>query len=340
MAATLGRQANFWVITTEIDRLISVFPSDAPLASTLAVILMTLTAGVFLLQQQAQRRARFIYSSRVTGLTRLDLGRWRWPATLALLAVGFVATLVPWLAVLGASLLRAQSGAFTGANLTLQRYAVLFSGSQPQASLSTSVLLAVVAATVASVLGLGVAYFNLRLKLRSARFLDGVSLLPSAVPAIVIALALVTVWSISGVPDPIYKSPFILVTAYTILYLPLAVRYSGTGLVSHPSTQDYAARCCGAGGLTTVWRILLPALRPWLLGTWLTIFAISMRELVASLIVRPAGMTTTAVYIFERFEQGDMGQGMAMAVVTLVVTVVVLGAASRFGTGPGEQAVF
>jgi iron(III) transport system permease protein len=75
-----------------------------------------------------------------------------------------------------------------------------------------------------------------------------------------------------------------------------------------------------------------------LLGTWLTVFAISMRELVASLIVRPPGVNTTAVYIFERFEQGDMGQGMAMAFVTLAVTVTVLAGASRLGASPAGQA--
>ncbi|HEX6512828.1 MAG TPA: hypothetical protein VF157_11045, partial [Chloroflexota bacterium] len=64
--------------------------------------------------------------------------------------------------------------------------------------------------------------------------------------------------------------------------------------------------------------------------TWLTVFAISMRELVASLIVRPPGTTTTAVYIFERFEQGDAGQGMAMATVTLTFTALVLLMARKF----------
>ncbi|MBV8085413.1 MAG: iron ABC transporter permease [Chloroflexi bacterium] len=339
VAATLGRQANIWVITTEIQRLITTFPSDAPLAATLSLALVAVTAGLFVAQARLQRRARPVTSVRLATLVPYELRRWRWPACALLAAMAAVASVAPWLAVLASSVLRAQSGPLSAANLTLQRYALLLSTSQPRLALGTSLWLAGIAATVATALGLTVAYLHVRLRQPGAQLLDGASLLPGSVPAIVIALGLLTMWSVLPTPDAVYRSPIVVALAYTVLYLPLSVRYATAALASQSPRLEQMARSCGASSSAAMWRIVLPQLRPWLVGSWLTVFAISIRELVASLIVRPPGSQTTAVYIFERFEQGDLGQGMAMALVTLVVTLTLLAMATRLGVPAGEQAV-
>ena len=49
-----------------------------------------------------------------------------------------------------------------------------------------------------------------------------------------------------------------------------------------------------------------------------------MRELVASILLLPPGTDTTATFIFNQFEQGDISVAMAMATVTILLTTVVL----------------
>jgi iron(III) transport system permease protein len=66
-------------------------------------------------------------------------------------------------------------------------------------------------------------------------------------------------------------------------------------------------------------------------------FAIGMRELENSLIVRPPGTVTNSYFMWQSFTQGNPLSGMAMAVVTLVVTSIALlavrGLAGRVSVG-------
>lgn len=333
VAATLGRLAGYWVLPTEIHRLVSTFPSDQALAATLSLLLILVMLVVFLLQRRVQQQVAFVFSARVAGEVPQRLGRWRWPAFAALLGLALLG-IVPWVGALLTSLLRAVSRGLRLDNLTAERYGELLVAGPAQQSLTTSVVQAAIAATAAATLGLAVAYIAARARAPGARALDGISLLPAAIPSIVIAIAILTLWNLSPVPDSVYRSPIILAICYTALHLPHAVRYATAGLAARPASLEWAARVSGASAPRAWAAVLLPALRPWLLATWLLVFAVSARELVSSLLVRPAGTTTTAVYIYQHFEQGDLGQGMAMAMVTLTLTGAVLVVAQRVAAGP------
>ncbi len=67
-------------------------------------------------------------------------------------------------------------------------------------------------------------------------------------------------------------------------------------------------------------------------------FTISIRELVASLLVLPPSVETSATFIFAQFEQGEVSIGMAMAVVsvwtynTMFITSATYGAKTKRGS--------
>ena len=62
-------------------------------------------------------------------------------------------------------------------------------------------------------------------------------------------------------------------------------------------------------------------------------FTISIRELVASLLVLPPSVETSATFIFAQFEQGEVSIGMAMAVVSVGLTTIC--AATTYGAKQG-----
>ena len=70
--------------------------------------------------------------------------------------------------------------------------------------------------------------------------------------------------------------------------------------------------------------IVLPLVFPALLAAMLMVFAVASRELVTSLLLSPAGTQTVAVFIWRQFEQGSVGQGMAMASLTLLTGLVLM----------------
>ena len=70
---------------------------------------------------------------------------------------------------------------------------------------------------------------------------------------------------------------------------------------------------------------------PALGASLMIVFAIASRELVTSLLLAPSGVQTVSIFIWRQFEQGSIGQGMAMGVVSMAVSGTLLMLASRLG---------
>ena len=84
-----------------------------------------------------------------------------------------------------------------------------------------------------------------------------------------------------------------------------------------PSIRD-AARSLGASRGRIVWRIFVPMLRPGLLTGLLLVFVEVMKEMPATLLLRPFGWDTLAVRIFEMTSEGEWERA-ALPAVTLVL---------------------
>ena len=85
-----------------------------------------------------------------------------------------------------------------------------------------------------------------------------------------------------------------------------------------PSIRD-AARSLGAGQWETVRRVYLPMLRPGLLTAGLLVLVDVMKEMPATLLLRPFGWDTLAVRIYELTSEGEWERAALPAVALLVV---------------------
>ncbi|NMC24227.1 MAG: ABC transporter permease subunit, partial [Serratia sp.] len=92
---------------------------------------------------------------------------------------------------------------------------------------------------------------------------------------------------------------------------------------------DAAARVHGASAAQTLRLILLPLVLPSLLASMMMVFAVASRELVTSLLLSPAGVQTVSVFVWRQFEQGSVGDGMAMASVAVLLSLTLMLAAFR-----------
>ncbi|WP_292270293.1 ABC transporter permease subunit [Marivita sp.] len=102
--------------------------------------------------------------------------------------------------------------------------------------------------------------------------------------------------------------------------MPQPVRYATAAFHQIGDNLEAAARVAGASSLRAFSRILIPLIAPSLLAAMLLVFAVATRELVASIVVAPVGVSTISTYIWRQFEQGSVGLGMAMAFVTILIT--------------------
>ena len=191
-------------------------------------------------------------------------------------------------------------------------------------ALGTSLSLALGSALIVGALGLLAAWLVMVQKIKGRGMVDALSLMPAALPGVVVGVGLILLWNQPFWPRSPYNTLWMLLLSYCCLLLPWPVRYVGSALRQLGPNLEPAARVHGASPLQALRLIVLPLVFPALLAAMLMVFAVASRELVTSLLLSPAGTQTVAVFIWRQFEQGSVGQGMAMASLTLLTGLVLM----------------
>lgn len=322
--AALGRRAGFDVLVTGIDLRVSDWPIDLPGAAILSLVLVILSFGAFLVQRWIlTRRSYQTTNGKPQAFEKRELGSWTVPVLIGFGSVAFLATAVPLLGILATALSRTISGGLTWSNLGTSNFeAILGDGTGALRALGTSLSLGVAAAVITGFLGALSAYAVVKSQMRGRGVLDVLTILPNALPGIVVAVGLILAWNQPWLPVTPYNTALILLLAYCCILLPQPVRYATAAFHQVGDNLEAASRVFGATPMTAFRRILLPLILPSLVASMLLVFAVATRELVASILVAPVGMQTISTYIWRQFEQGSVGLGMAMAFVTILITTV------------------
>ena len=317
--AALGPRAGLLMLTVGIEKKLADWPIDLPGASLLSLLLMAVALLAWWLQK------RLTGDKEVTSVTGkpgensvAELGWLALPATLLMASVGGVAVMLPEASMVLTSLMSTLSGGIHGDNFTLRHFTALFAQQGDALSaLGTSLSLALASALIVGVIGLLAAWLVLVQKMKGSAIVDALSLMPAALPGVVVGVGLILLWNQPFWPVSPYNTGFMLLLSYCCLLLPWPVRYVGSALRQLGHNLEPAARVHGATPLQALRLIVMPLVFPALLAAMLMVFAIASRELVTSLLLAPAGTQTVAVFIWRQFEQGSPGQGMAMASLTL-----------------------
>jgi iron(III) transport system permease protein len=156
-----------------------------------------------------------------------------------------------------------------------------------------------------------------------------------ALPGVVVALALValaTRWL-----DPLYDTLALLVAAFVIRFLPQAIQGQEAGLQQIGANLTDAARGLGATRMRAFWRVVMPILAPSAAAAWAVVFLTSVKELPATLVLRPLGFDTLPVRIWTPASNGLYPETGPAALVLVLVSIVPLYLllARRRGLVPG-----
>lgn len=324
--AALGTRAGVLMLTTDIEKKLADWPVDLSGAALLSVVLVAIALSAWGLQKKLTGHHDVTsVTGKPTENTGADAGGWTLPIVTAMAAVGAIAVVLPGLSMALSGVLGTLSGGVTFQNVTLSHYAALFSQhGDALLALGTSLSLAVGAACITGFVGLLVSWQVVVQKIKGRGVLDALSLMPAALPGIVVGVGLILLWNRSFWPVSPYNSWVILLLSYCCLLLPWPVRYVGSALRQLGGNLEPAARVHGASAFQALRFIVMPLVSPALLAAMLMVFAIASRELVTSLLLAPAGTQTVSVFIWRQFEQGSVGQGMAMATLTLIAGLVLM----------------
>ena len=275
-------------------------------AALLSLQLLAVTGVVLFAESRIGADDSGAYASRGNrGAAELRLGLWRYPA-LALPALVAVLALVLPIGIFAMWLVRGGPG-YEFAQLS-------FSWSYGWNSIYVSALAALASVLVALPIALRSASEDSRLADLTAR----VPYVGYATPGIVLAIALLG-FSLDVVP-PLYKTLPLLVFAYVVRFMPQAVGSVRTSAMQVDRRLIEAARTLGRSRTGAFRAVTLPLIAPGVVTGAALVFLTTMKELPATLLLRPIGFDTLVVYIWRVEEAGLYGQAAIPALVLVVVS--------------------
>ncbi|HEX5616056.1 MAG TPA: iron ABC transporter permease [Acidimicrobiia bacterium] len=271
-------------------------------------LLLATVALVVVITERVHARRRVL--TEAVGRARpalTPLGRWRWPA------VGFVASVVG-VALVGPVIVLVQwTLRGVAGDVALHADRLVTDG-------WTTAWLGLVTAFVAVAVVLPVAFLTTRHRSWAGGAANTLVVSGFALPGLVVALALV--FFVLQVPafGSLYQTYSLLIAAYVVHFGSQAMRASQVAVSGVPRRVDDAARSLGASRMRRLVTVDLPLMRGGLAAGMGLVLLSTMKELPATLVLRPLGSDTLATRIWASASEGFYAEAGLAALVLLVLS--------------------
>ena len=281
---------------------------DGATASMLASVLVLICLVLLVAEVGARGRGRYarVDSGAAREIPPARLGRARWPLTgamTALVGLGLglpLGTLVYWLAT-GNSAGEFDLGALLGDTWS-------------------SLQLGLGAAALTTLAALPISLLSVRYPGIWTTLVERVAYLPFALPGITVALALI-VLSLHHLPT-FYNSTALLMVAYAILSLPLALVGVRAALAQAPPLHEEVARSLGVRPAMALVRVTIPRILPGLGAAAALVFLATVTELTATLLLAPIGTETLATGFWAKASSFRYGAAAPYAAMMVAISAV------------------
>lgn len=273
---------------------------DRTSAAALALVLIALTLIVIWFE----RRYRGDYLPQRTAMqkpSRISLGKTQPLAVIALTSAAMIGVGIPLYSLLNWSIIGSST-----ADL----------GEIAEALLG-STLVAFGSGFLVSLVALAVVIWVVRFPSRFSRGIEFSIWATHALPAIVVALALVFVGA--NLLPGIYQTVWMLIFAYLILFLPNALSAISTPIAQVPKTLEQVANSLGVKGNRTLYKVVLPMATPGIIAGAALVSLTVLKELPATLLLRPTELHTLAIRLWSATEELQFAQAAPYALLLVVL---------------------
>jgi iron(III) transport system permease protein len=325
----IGRPARIDVFTTQIQSATTAAPPEFGVASALSLTLLVVCLIAVYFYRRATRNAEAFATITGKGYrpTRIELGRWRWPVSIAICVVFLLALGLPLLTLTWQSFFRNLSQPFMGSPppATLENYRYILRYPIFLEAVRTSVVVSAMAATVVVGLTLVMAWMARRSASRFAWLLDALASAPIAIPSVIVGASILFTYLV--IPIGVYDTIWILLIAYVTLSLPYGMRFASSGITQIHRELEEAAATSGATTGQIIARVVLPLITPFLLAAWIYVFVLSVRELGASIFLIGPGTNVLGTISLTMWEEGgSYGAVSALAIVQILPLLLIVAA--------------
>jgi iron(III) transport system permease protein len=276
-------------------------------AATLSLVLVVISVIFVWLEfvVRGDGRAATVGAGVSHAPDRLDLGANRIPAAALLVGVVVVTLAIPLVLVLRWFFEAAGTGVDSSELLGAVRQTVFVSFLATVGAIFFAVPAAVLAA---------------RVKARWAQSTERTVFVIHALPGIVIGLAVVYL-GIRLVPSMYQRLPM-LIFAYVVLFMSLAVGSVRASVEISPIALEDSARSLGLSRFAVFRTLTLPLARPGIMAGAALVFLTVMKELPATILLRPTGMDTLATELWNRTSVADYAAASPYALLLILIAAI------------------
>jgi len=270
-------------------------------------LVLVLLALLFVLAERRVRGRHRRWSTDRGAPRRPDpvrLGRWRWFAFASAALFYAVAVLFP-LMMLGVLVLRGRPG---------------FDPAEWAAAVGSTVAASGTGAVIAMALAIPIGVLAARYRDRLTRTIESVAFLGFALPGVTVGLSLVF-FGINVAPA-LYQTLAMLGFGYAVLFLSNAIGSVRAAVAHVPPVLEDMGRTLGHGPSRTWARVTLPLVSPGIAAGALLVLLTAMKELPATLMLRPTGMDTLATELWTRTALAQYGEAAPYAVSLVLLAAV------------------
>lgn len=320
----VGLTARIPVLSTRVYLLATPFTGipNYSLSAAFGVLLLCLAGGLMWLYFRtvgAGERFRVV-TGRAFRPRRVRLGRLRYGALFFCLTF-FSIMLLPLAILLWTSLFpfyRIPS-LETLPEMSFAVYARVLAQPQIQMAAANTVILVLGSATLVMILSSMIAWFSVRDKGVLARVMDVLSFAPTAIPPIVMAMAILLLY----LRTPIYGTLAVLIVGNMTIYLAFGTRTMSTAVLQLHKELTDAAMVSGASWLTMMRRIVIPLVWTQFVNGWLWVLSHSARDLTIPLVLMTSANLVMATAIWMTWDYPDLAGAAALSCL-LVTGLLVL----------------
>lgn len=285
-------------------------------ASQLASFLLVLVVIALMTERQFRGKARYHESTRSTRIYRYRLnGTARWGALFITSLILFLAFIIPVLQLSIWAL-----GVFDDMDqryFSLLWHTLMLGGMAAGLTVISAMLLAFSRRTQNDlVVRSSINIATLGYALPGSVLAVGIMLSFTSIDNVIRTLATLLGWQLPG--QLLTGSVFALVMAYLVRFMAVAYGPIDSGLSRIRLSIAEAAQGLGDGPFMAWWRVYLPLLRPGLFTAALLVLVDVMKEMPATMLLRPFGWDTLAVRIYEMTSEGEWERA-ALPAITLIL---------------------
>lgn len=281
---------------------------DQNTASILSTVLIA-TILLFLYVETKTREKQVFY--QISGTYRIakivSLGNWKWLTFLIVAILFLFAVIIPMSVLAYWSAIGISQGAL---NADFWDYAL------------NSFFLSFSAALLCIICSLPIIYLHSRYPTKISSIIEKTAYVGFSLPGVIVAVGIIFIFN-KYIPL-LYNTVVMAIFAYVIRFLPKAMQAEGAALHLVSPKLDEVARSLGLQPWKVIQKIILPIIFPAILVAGALVFVSTIKELPATLLLRPPGMDTLAIRVWIEASEHYYYQAAPSALLIILISALPL----------------